>query len=196
MGNTDKKVDRRIQRARRLLQQGMIGLIAEKGYEAASIQDITDRAKVVRTTFYLPYSDRDELLFGSVRDVIEDLPSAIHPGSEWTPASLEHISRHADFYRAILGEHSSSAVISRWRAFVANAVRERMSSQLASPDKKPRVPLDFMTHYLVGASVGVAAWWLHNDVPYSTAKMAQMADDLANRGAMWAQEADETTSDD
>ena len=196
MGNTDKKVDRRIQRTRRMLQQAMIGLMAEKGYEATSIQDITDRANVARTTFYLHYSDRDELLFSSVRDMIEDLLSAMHPGSEGTPASFEHIAQHADFYRAILGEQGSPAFISRLREFVADAVRERMLGQLASPDKKLRVPLDFMTHYLVGAYVGVAAWWLHNDMPYSTAEMAQMASDLANKGVMWAKGADETTSDD
>ena len=33
MENTDKKIDRRIQRTRRLLQQAMIDLIVEKGYE-------------------------------------------------------------------------------------------------------------------------------------------------------------------
>jgi len=195
MGNTDKKVDRRIQRTRRLLQQAMIELIAEKGYEATSIQDITNRANVARTTFYLHYSDRDELLFRSVRDMIEELLSAMQPGSEGTPASFEHIAQHADFYRAILGEHGSPAFISRLRDFVADAVRERMLSQITGPDKKPRVPLDFMTHYLVGAYVGVAAWGLHNEMPYSTAEMAQMVNDLADRGAMWAKGTDETTSD-
>ena len=195
MENTDKKIDRRIQRTRRLLQQAMIDLIAEKGYEATSIQDITDRANVARTTFYLHYSDRDELLFSSVRDMIEELLSAKQPGNEGTPASFEHIAEHADFYRAILGEQGSPAFISRLKDYVADAVRERMLSRITAPGEKPHLPLDFMTHYLVGAYVGVASWWLNNDMPYSTAEMAQMVNDLADKGLAWAIGQDETTSD-
>jgi len=189
--HADKRPDRRIQRTRELLQQAMIELVVEKGYEAISIQDITDRANVARTTFYLHYADKDELLFSSVRDMIEDLLSSMKPGREEMPTSFEHIAQHAAFYRAILGEQGSPAFVSRLTDFVADVVRERMLSQMAIPGKDPRLPLDFMTHYLVGAYVGVATWWLNKDMPYSPAQMAQMINDLADKGLMWALGADE-----
>lgn len=187
----DRRLDRRIQRTRELLQQAMIELVVEKGYEAISIQDITDRANVARTTFYLHYADKDELLFSSVRDMIEDLLSSMKPGREGMPTSFEHIAHHAAFYRAILGEQGSPAFVSRLSDFVADVVRERMLSQMTTPGKDPRLPLDFMTHYLVGAYVGVATWWLNKDMPYSPAQMAQMINDLADKGLMWALGADE-----
>lgn len=189
--STDKKMDRRIQRTRELLQQAMIELVVEKGYEAISIQDITDRANVARTTFYLHYADKDELLFGSVRDLIEELLFAMGPGSEGMPTSFEHIAQHAAFYRAILGERGSPAFVSRLSDYVANVVRERMLGQMIAPDETPRLPLDFMTHYLVGAYVGIATWWLDNDMPYSAQEMAEMLDDLADKGLIWALGVDE-----
>jgi hypothetical protein len=39
-----------------LLQQALIALIRERGYDAVTIQDIVDRANVGRTTFYLHHS--------------------------------------------------------------------------------------------------------------------------------------------
>ena len=48
-----------------------------------------------------------------------------------------------------------------------------------------------MTHYLVGAYVGIATWWLNSDMPYSPREMAQMISDLSYKGLMWALGVDE-----
>lgn len=194
MREPDKKVDRRVQRTRALLQRAMIEVIGEKGYEATSIQDITDRANVARTTFYLHYSDKDELLFSSVREMVAELLSAMTPEDRGAPKGFEHIAEHADFYRAILGERGSPAFASRLRDVVADVVREYVLCRLTPTGRQPRVPLDFVAHYLVGAYVGVAEWWLNNDMPLSTTEMEQMVDDLADKGVSWAIGADEPES--
>ncbi|HEX5941381.1 MAG TPA: helix-turn-helix domain-containing protein, partial [Anaerolineales bacterium] len=55
------KTNRRVERTRELLQKALIELIAERGYDAITIQDIVDRANIGRTTFYLHYNSKDEL---------------------------------------------------------------------------------------------------------------------------------------
>ncbi len=57
-----KKVDRRIQRTRQLLQDALITLILEKGYNKITVQHIIDEANVGRSTFYAHYLDKDELM--------------------------------------------------------------------------------------------------------------------------------------
>jgi AcrR family transcriptional regulator len=47
---TTKAPDRRVQRTRKLLQEALIALVLEKGYEAVTVQDIIDRANVGRST--------------------------------------------------------------------------------------------------------------------------------------------------
>ena len=54
--------DRRVQRTRKLLQDALIDLVAEKGYVAVTIQEILDRANVGRSTFYAHFQDKDQLL--------------------------------------------------------------------------------------------------------------------------------------
>ncbi|KAB2916447.1 MAG: TetR/AcrR family transcriptional regulator [Bacteroidetes bacterium] len=56
-----RKDDRRIIRTKRALAQALSELIVEKGYEAITVQDITDRANVGRSTFYAHYESKDEL---------------------------------------------------------------------------------------------------------------------------------------
>ena len=53
-----KKMDRRVQRTRQLLQDALIAMVIEKGYDATTVQDIIDRANVGRATFYAHFPDK------------------------------------------------------------------------------------------------------------------------------------------
>ena len=65
-------VDRRVQKTRKLLQDALIELVAEKGYESVSIQEILDTANVGRSTFYAHFQDKDQLLH-SILDRLNEL---------------------------------------------------------------------------------------------------------------------------
>lgn len=65
-------VDRRVQKTRKLLQDSLIELVAEKGYETVTIQEILDRANVGRSTFYAHFQDKDQLLH-SILDRLDEL---------------------------------------------------------------------------------------------------------------------------
>ena len=58
----EEKIDPRIKRTRGLLVQSFIDLLAEKGFQAISVQDISERATINRTTFYLHFPDKYALL--------------------------------------------------------------------------------------------------------------------------------------
>src|SRR5687768_7461485 len=58
------KEDRRTRRTRQLLRDALLALLKEKRYEAISVQDIIERADVARSTFYVHYIDKDDLLVG------------------------------------------------------------------------------------------------------------------------------------
>lgn len=53
---------RQIQKSRRLLHEALVSLILEKKYESITVQQILDRANVGRSTFYLHFKDKDDLL--------------------------------------------------------------------------------------------------------------------------------------
>src|SRR6266498_3288418 len=57
-----KKLDRRVQRTRQLLQDALIAMVIEKGYDATTVHDIIDRTNVGRATFYAHFPDKQTLL--------------------------------------------------------------------------------------------------------------------------------------
>src|SRR5215471_4694864 len=69
------KTDRRSERTRKLLQNALIDLIAERGYAAITIQAIVDRADVGRTTFYLHFRDKDDLFMSCHEDFVSEFQS-------------------------------------------------------------------------------------------------------------------------
>src|SRR5215218_9787371 len=62
----EKITDRRIQRTRQLLLDALSALILEKGYEAMTVQDVIDRANIGRSTFYVHFQDKEDLLLKGV----------------------------------------------------------------------------------------------------------------------------------
>jgi len=60
-----EKKDRRTRKTRQLLRDTLLTLLKEKRYEEISVQDIIARADVARSTFYVHYVDKDDLLTGS-----------------------------------------------------------------------------------------------------------------------------------
>jgi len=65
-------LDRRVQKTRKLLQDALIELVAEKSYETVSIREILERANVGRSTFYAHFQDKDQLLH-SILDRLDEL---------------------------------------------------------------------------------------------------------------------------
>src|SRR5262249_3903679 len=67
----EKRVkDRRTQRTKNLLHEALGSLIREKPYEAIVVQEILDRANVGRSTFYMHFRDKDELLVSGIHDML------------------------------------------------------------------------------------------------------------------------------
>jgi AcrR family transcriptional regulator len=64
--------DRRVQKTRKLLQDALIELVSEKGYESVTIQEILDQANVGRSTFYAHFQDKEQLLH-SILDRLDEL---------------------------------------------------------------------------------------------------------------------------
>ncbi len=63
-----EKLDPRVKRTREMLEQAFQSLLAEKGFDAVSVQDITTRAGVNRATFYAHFEDKFALLDYAIRE--------------------------------------------------------------------------------------------------------------------------------
>ena len=88
----EEKLDPRVKRTRRLILQAFGDLLAEKSFDAVSVQDVTDRAQINRATFYAHFQDKYELLDYWVsqmfrREIEKRTLNACH----YTPENLKNL---------------------------------------------------------------------------------------------------------
>ena len=87
-----KKLDPRVRRTRQLLRQALMELLAEKSFQAITVQDIAERATVNRVTFYAHFDDKYALLEDTMHAMFQErLRAALPEGSRLTPANLARL---------------------------------------------------------------------------------------------------------
>jgi len=157
---TRKAPDRRIQRTRKLLQEALIAVVTEKGYERTTVQDIVDRANVGRATFYAHFADKETLFHSR----LEDLRSFIIEQHRHSPTRLgfslvllEHARGNVALWRAIAGRESGAFAIQRIHRLIADVAAIDVQ---AHAFKGTALQRELAAEYIAGAFMAVLTWWL------------------------------------
>jgi AcrR family transcriptional regulator len=183
MPKEQTKLDPRVVRTRQLLRDALVSLIAEKGFDALTVQDIADRATLNRATFYLHYQDKHDLLVKSLHDAIDELMADIGPTEEngqlVFDGSLrpivgvfDHVAQHARFYQVMMGAEGVPAFIAGVRDYIVEITLGWLSLLQPAPEKSI-VPLDIVANSLSWSLLGVLIWWLEHGLPHSPDYMAE-----------------------
>ena len=86
------KIDPRVKRTRLLLEQAFMDLIEEKGFQAVTVQDITEKAGVNRATFYAHFADKYALLDHRIRQgFIEEIDKRMLNACHLTKDNLRNL---------------------------------------------------------------------------------------------------------
>lgn len=173
--------DRRVQRTRELLQNALIDLISEQGYDNITIQDIVDRAGVGRTTFYLHFSSKDELFISCHEAIV----SQFEFGPLW-PFTREEllspeppqgmISAYAHLHGArpmlypIFQGKDSALILRRMRDWSAQEIEANLRTVFDEIDST--IPFVLLANTLAGAQIAMIHWWLEKRQPYSPEELA------------------------
>jgi AcrR family transcriptional regulator len=184
--------DRRIQRTRRALEQALLDLIAEKGYDAVTVQDLIDRADVGRSTFYMHYLDKEQLLLTRVdelraflREQQQAASGSMEPAERvlgFSQAMLEHAGEHHKLYTAMVGKRGGAVIQRVISAVVADLVRAELTAARGRV-RGPEVPTEVIVEYTVAAFMALLGWWMDNDMPCSAAEMDSLVRRLILPGA-------------
>jgi AcrR family transcriptional regulator len=180
-----QKVDRRIQRTQELLGNALVSLILEKGYEAVTLKDITDRANVAYVTFFRHFKDKDQLLMQRLQESLTELTDCIESAALETqqPLAIEnegllifkHIQQHSSLYRTLLssrGGHQGSSLVRKRTQDIIAAIFLRGCTVLH--DKSHIIPAEIAAHHIAASLLALIEWWLENDMPYPLERMAQI----------------------
>lgn len=166
--------DRRIQKTLNLLHEALRALIREKPYDEISVQEILNRANVGRSTFYMHFRDKDELLvsgihdmLGSVQAPVKALPSG-KPYERIVAFSLpvfEHIYQHRHAGTALMGARGGAVVHEHLRKVVAQHIADDMSKQCPGRPKPTKIPQEVLVQHVASTFILVLNWWVESRKP-------------------------------
>jgi AcrR family transcriptional regulator len=180
------KRDRRSQRTQRLVIAAMTELLAEKRYEAITIQDILDRAGIGRSTFYAHYFDKEDVQAAVMKEMLETLKEQLaqrNAGQSIVP-SLElfrHIQEHHRRFQAMVRGHAGDWFWEMMQTALSRTIEQSLAGSYTEK-QSPAVPLPVAAQYLAGAFLTLLKWWLSAEMPYSPEQMDAMFQQLALPG--------------
>ena len=169
--------DRRVQKTQKLLKDALISLIIEKGFESVTIQEILDRANVGRSTFYLHFENKQELLHSCFEE-FHELYNKYNLGSSFESfASSDFIlnlfrlvERNQTLCKALLRQDDMTFfnpihrfIFTYFESSIQKIIIYKRQSSLHS---------EMLTHYITSALFGTLRWWVYNDIPYSAEEMS------------------------
>lgn len=174
------KVDRRVLRTKKSLEQALIALTLEKDYDAITIQEITDRADIGYRTFFRHYSNKDELLQEVLNTTMMSLRELMSPPSReilsdpnFGPADFtqgvllfEHVQENRDLYKVLMRSERTL------KESILDFAKKEMEANL-NHLANPAVSVELLSNHLVWAMWALVRWWLESDMPYSPDQMGE-----------------------
>ncbi len=183
------KQDRRSQRTRRLVMSAMMDLLAEKSYDAITVQDLLDRANIGRSTFYSHYFDKEDVLASVAEQMLETLRKPLShrdAGQGIIPSRelFQHALQNQQHLRTMLRGRAREVVWDAAQASLGRTIEQALAAPFAK-NRSPSVPLPVLAEYLAGAFLNLLKWWIETEMPYSPAQMDDIFQQLALPG-VWA----------
>lgn len=174
-----EKTDRRIKRTQKLLQEALVSLTLEKGYDSVTIRQITERADVGYATFFRHYSDKDALLADVLVAMKDEFIGLLQPHSTATDPErtgvliFEYVYNNADLCRVLLNSTETMALL---RPLQEMGMKE--NQELFDNVSADSIPPEVAIYHMMTSLMMMIRWWLENDMPYPPVRMGQIAAEL------------------
>ncbi len=178
----------RVRRTQKLLREALIELIEERGFEALTIGELTERAMVSRAAFYRNYQDKYDLVEQIFEEAMSALLDAVaelgreHPPEIWVKF-FEHIEQYERLYRALLGRKGSPWFVRKMRASLADLIKEsgHLPHRPNASDRTIHTFTDEFVPDLVSTMfVETITWWLEQGRPCTPKEIATRSALLAS----------------
>lgn len=176
---SSKKTDARVRRTRDALGDALVALMQEKPFDTITVQDVLDRANVSRSTFYMHYSDKDDLLMSDADEFFEaisialsqhgDISDRVFPVQEF----FTHLADVQPFFKALVKSGKFQENMELARGHFARGIERRLAELPRGRSIPPNeLPAIAFTH--AGALLSLLTWWLDRGMRESPAEMDQL----------------------
>jgi AcrR family transcriptional regulator len=169
-----KKEDRRTARTRSALMSAFVELMLTRGFPEVSVEGIVARANVGRSTFYLHFRSKDDILKQSLARPSGALAALV--GQDIPIAAVIAQLDHFHSQRKLNGVFFAEPARTIWVRCLADLIEPRLTQLLrGSRASRPILPLPMIAMQIAGSQIVLVSSWLTSR---NTARSEAVADAL------------------
>ena len=171
--------DDRAQRTRDRLGNAFVELIHEKPIESVTVQNVLDRASVGRSTFYLHFRDKNDLLLSQLEKFLQMMSTTLIVRKEAShrvaPVAemFAHIDNQRDLYRILAGAGRLNDFFDLAQGCFARGIEQRLRESKRAP-KIPNRELAARASAMAGSLLSLLRWWLDRGAKEPPAEMDEL----------------------
>jgi AcrR family transcriptional regulator len=149
-------IDRRAQRTRRDLMAAFIQLVLTRGYSAVTTAEISRRANIGRSTFYLHYSGKQQLLQESLQHPCAGLAACV--SGEVTAQQLLPLLEHFRGQRSVNRVFFEPPIRQVWVTSLAGLIEPQLARARAGGGL--RIPRSLAALLVAEMQIALVTHWL------------------------------------
>jgi AcrR family transcriptional regulator len=169
--------DARAVRTRGELASALIALMHVKGFDDITVQNICERAKVGRSTFYAHFQDKDELfirhtvVFGRALGGQLTWDDAL--GSYRFPARwlFEHVRQMKPIFDSLSHAHKTEFIMKVWQNNIAEVFEQRVLAMRSGTAFGASISAVILAQQLAGTLMTLIVWWMDHHYPVAEREM-------------------------
>jgi AcrR family transcriptional regulator len=157
----EARLDPRVRRTRSLILRSFESLLAEKGFESISVQDVTDKAQINRATFYAHFPDKYALLDYSISQMfMSEIEKRTLNVCSYTPDNLRNLILAVVEFISRL--HSDCAQPhQQFESLVEGTIKKQIFDLLSYWLRNSKLPTDIPATVATWAIYGLASHYSH-----------------------------------
>ncbi|MGH9493605.1 MAG: TetR/AcrR family transcriptional regulator [Candidatus Sulfotelmatobacter sp.] len=174
-----RKPDERARRTCRRLGEALLRLILEKPYEEVTVREVLERASVGRSTFYLHYRDKNDLLLSQLEQFGELMSTMLIVRKEKSHRVMPveemfaHIAEQITLYRALEKANRLNDFLELAQGYFMRGIAQRLVGS-GRVSNVPRHELEARATALAGSLISLLKWWLSRGAKESARSMDEL----------------------
>lgn len=180
--------DSRVRRTKRLIRKGLAELSLEKGIDKITVKELTERIDINRGTFYLHYSDIEDLIeciqnelydgFCRILDAVTAQRIKQEP-SEILFEICNFLKQNSDVFSALLFSEQSSALREKVKKLFSKKCNKLLRSAYPDLDAEK---YDLICEYCIYGGIGIIRSWLKYHPEKTPRQISELWLSLTNSG--------------
>ncbi|MEC0179944.1 TetR/AcrR family transcriptional regulator [Paenibacillus peoriae] len=171
--------DLRIIKTQKVIRDAFIDLLDKNGFEAITVQEIANAAMINRSTFYLHYVDKYDLLQKTADQALANIIELVAPETHIVDGKLEYNSFKENI-RAILKVVEDDAVLYKVLLNDPQMIETNQKFQQTLIGKMDGsfpnnilISRDLFLEWMTSLYMSVIRWWLNQNMKYSSNFIAE-----------------------